>query len=509
MKILVPLAGSTPYFPIEEYPFSKPLIEIGGKPMIQLSVENLSKLSRNPEFVFVALRQESAQFSYPGILKLITGGRSTIVELGMRTAGALCSCLMAIEHINADQPLVIANYDQIIDGEFSDLIQRFEQCNADAGVLTFNNTHPRWSYVKTEGVRIVEASEKRVISRQAIAGIYWFRRGADFIDAAMNTLRVADAVDGQYFIAPALNQLILGNKNVVALPMRPSSQLHSFHLPARIQAFEQEIQLVTGMGHDAKLDGVVNIVIPAAGEGSRFAKNGYKAPKPFIDVLGQPMLNHVMENVAVHNSVFTVLLRQDHLNVATEAEEALNARNAVVVPVSKLTEGTACTVLLARDRFDNDFPLLIANSDQLVDFDCQAFVDDALKRGLDGSILVFRDAERDPKWSFAAVDENGYVTQVAEKKPISDLATVGIYFFTTGREFVKAAIDMIVRNDRVNNEFYTCPVYNYMISSGAKIGVYEVPAQAMKGLGTPCDLESYLESVGGVGTRSKHAPEFA
>src|SRR5207249_4230233 len=124
-----------------------------------------------------------------------------------------------------------------------------------------------------------------------------------------------------------------------------------------------------------------------------------------------------------------------------------------------------------------------------------AFLDDCSARGLDGSILVFRDPARNPKWSFAEVNGEGLVARVAEKKPISDLATVGIYFFSRSSDFFDAALDMIARNDRVNNEFYTCPVYNYMIANGRRIGIFEVPGSAMHGLGTPADLEGYVASI--------------
>ena len=133
----------------------------------------------------------------------------------------------------------------------------------------------------------------------------------------------------------------------------------------------------------------------------------------------------------------------------------------------------------------------------MVDFDVDDYIADCLSRNLDGSILVFRNPQMDPKWSFAKLDAEGLVTEVAEKKPISDLATVGIYFFTKGSEFVSAAIDMIARDERVNGEFYTCPVYNYMIRAGARIGVYEVSEAAMHGLGIPEDLKVYLAKTGG------------
>lgn len=508
VNILVPVAGATPFFPADEFPFPKPLIEIADRPMIARAIENLQELEGDNRFIFVTMQDDAAKYSYDRVLRLHAGDDAVVVKLSSRASGALCSCLMAIEHIDPDKPLIIANYDQIVSGELGDLISRFEEMQADCGVLTFNATHPRWSYVKTEGLAVVEAAEKRVISRQAIAGLYWFAKGSDFILAAMNSIRVNDSLDGEFYVAPILNQLILMHRHVVALPMRPGSKINSFFLPARITAYEQELKKEAARGAATpEQPGMrVNVVIPAAGAGSRFAKVGYSAPKPFIDVLGKAMIARVIDNVAVRDARFTLLLRREHLSDYAESAIGKAGADMTIVPVEQLTEGTACTLLLARKHFDTDEPLLVANSDQLVDFDCQDFVDDARRRGLDGSILVFRDKERNPKWSFAALDEQGFVTEVAEKKPISDLATVGIYLFMNGSRFVRSAIDMIANNDRVNNEFYTCPVYNYMIRDGARIGVYEVDPSAMSGLGTPEDLDIYLRREGGEDARSRHAP---
>lgn len=501
MKILLPLAGETPFFPPSEYPFPKPLIEVGGEPMLARAVTNLARLSRDAQFVFVAMREEAIRYSYQNIFRLLTDEKSETVLLNSRTAGALCSCLMAVDHIDLEAPLVIANYDQVIDADMADFARRFESSGASAGVLTFPANHPRWSYVLTEGERVVEASEKQVISRQAIAGFYWFRTGQDFVDAATATIMAEDAIDGSYYIAHCLNQLVLAGKLVVALPIR-SEQLHSFYLPQRLEAYERELELAAD---NRGPSGYVNVVIPAAGEGSRFTKAGYTAAKPFIDVLGTSMIARVLENVRVRGARNILLVRtRDEV----EATHMFGQRSDVNVQrVDALTEGTACTVLLARHQIDDDTPLVIANSDQLLAFSCQEYVDDALRRGLDGSIVVFRDPTRNPKWSFARIDELGLVREVAEKIPISDLATAGIYMFTRGSDFVRAAIDMIVRNERVNDEFYTCPVYNHMIRWGARIGVYEVTSGAMQGLGIPEDLERYIKNISGPDALSRHHPD--
>ncbi len=230
-----------------------------------------------------------------------------------------------------------------------------------------------------------------------------------------------------------------------------------------------------------------------AGEGSRFVQAGYEKPKPFIDVNGKPMIVQVMENLKYADARFILIGRKAHLEKEAELVNEIEEKyNAHFIAIDKLTEGTACTVLFARELINNDAPLLVANSDQLVDIEVSAFIDDCFKRQLDGSILTFTDHELSPKWSFAKIDEAGIVTEVQEKKPISDYATVGIYLFTKGSDFVDAAIDMIINNDRVNNEFYTCPVYNYMIRLNKQVGIFNMDFAEMHGLGTPEDLKKYL-----------------
>ncbi|EAH8792476.1 glycosyltransferase family 2 protein [Campylobacter jejuni] len=235
----------------------------------------------------------------------------------------------------------------------------------------------------------------------------------------------------------------------------------------------------------------MNIVIPMAGLGSRFAKAGFDKPKPFIDVLGKPMIVRVLENLKYKGARYILIARKEHLIKEKKlVDEIKNNFNVEFIAINKLTEGTACTVLYARKYINNNTPLMIANSDQIVDINIGDFINDSFKRGLDGSILTFIDKEENPKWSFAKLNNN-LVVEVKEKEAISEFATVGIYFFNKGKIFVESAIDMIIENDRVNNEFYTCPVYNYAIKNGVKIGIYNIDFSKMHGIGTPEDLEIF------------------
>jgi dTDP-glucose pyrophosphorylase len=233
-----------------------------------------------------------------------------------------------------------------------------------------------------------------------------------------------------------------------------------------------------------------------AGAGSRFAQAGYTKPKPFIDVNGKPMIVRVLENLVYPSAHYILIARKEHLDAEAPLVSQIEKDfNAIFIPIEKLTEGTACTVLYARKYINNLHPLLIANSDQIVDINIGDYIDDCFDRQLDGSILTFIDEKRDPKWSFAQLDANHLVTEVQEKKAISEFATVGIYLYSQGQTFVNAAIDMLIARDRVNGEYYTCPTYNYAIRMGRKIGIHNIDAGAMHGMGTPEDLSSYVDNM--------------
>lgn len=239
---------------------------------------------------------------------------------------------------------------------------------------------------------------------------------------------------------------------------------------------------------------MLNIVIPMAGKGSRFADKGYALPKPLIEVHGKPMIQVVVENLTPNvDHRFIFICQNEHLKKYSLAPKLKQlTSNSVIIGIDGVTEGQVCTVLLAQEYIDNDEALMTANSDQYIDFD----INDYLKRmeadQLDGLIMTMN--SDDPKWSFVRKNKEGFVVETAEKKVISNEATVGIFNFKRGRDLVKSAKQMIKDDIRVNNEFYTCPCYNYMIAEEKSIGTYNIGAEnnGMYGLGIPEDLNSFL-----------------
>lgn len=232
----------------------------------------------------------------------------------------------------------------------------------------------------------------------------------------------------------------------------------------------------------------LNILVPMAGAGKRFRDAGYDVPKFMIDVVGQPMIARVIANMPKGRFIF--LVQREHLEkfpVETLLEEY--APGSAIIPVDGLTEGAACTCLLARDLIDSDRPLLIANCDQLMGWDPDHFI--GTVGSDDGAILTF--TSNSPKNSYVNVCD-GFVTEVAEKDVISDIATCGVYYYRKGKYFVEGALEMISKGIRTNGEFYVAPAYNEILD-WARVSIYWVDAHHP--IGTPEDLTVYLEEVHG------------
>jgi beta-phosphoglucomutase-like phosphatase (HAD superfamily)/dTDP-glucose pyrophosphorylase len=234
----------------------------------------------------------------------------------------------------------------------------------------------------------------------------------------------------------------------------------------------------------------MNVLIPMAGAGSRFANVGYTFPKPLIEVDGKPMIQVVVENLNIEANYTFIVQKEHYEKYSLQYLLNLIAPNCNIVQVDGLTEGAACTTLLAKEFIDNDSPLVMANSDQFLEWNSNECLYAFNADGIDGGILTFKSTH--PKWSYAKVGDDGFVSEVAEKKPISDNATVGIYFWKKGSDYVKYAEQMIEKNIRTNGEFYVCPVFNEAIADSKKIRIKGI--KKMWGIGTPEDLNYFLKN---------------
>ena len=240
-------------------------------------------------------------------------------------------------------------------------------------------------------------------------------------------------------------------------------------------------------------DANLNVLIPMAGAGSRFAQAGFTFPKPLIEVHNKPMIQVVVENLNMTANYIFIVQKEHYEKYNLKYLLNLIAPDCTIVQVEGVTEGAACTTLLAKEFIDNDKHLVIANSDQFIEWNSNEAMYGFNADDIDAGMLTFKATH--PKWSYAKLNEVGFVSEVAEKKVISDNATVGVYYWNKGSDYVKYAEQMIEKDIRVNNEFYVCPVFNEAIADGKKIKIKEI--SKMWGIGTPEDLSYFLEHYKG------------
>ena len=238
-------------------------------------------------------------------------------------------------------------------------------------------------------------------------------------------------------------------------------------------------------------DNKMNVLIPMAGAGKRFFDAGYVFPKPLIEVDNKPMIQWVIESLNLQANYIFIIQKEHQEKYNIKSVLKILQPECKIIELDHLTEGAACTTLLAKKYINNSDPLIIANSDQYINWNSSKALYDFNSKNLDGAILTFEAIH--PKWSYAKCNEEGFVTEVAEKKVISKNATVGVYYWKHGSDYVKSAEEMIKKNVRVNNEFYVCPVYNEFLAKNKKVKIHNV--DKMWGLGTPEDLDNFIRSI--------------
>jgi len=205
------------------------------------------------------------------------------------------------------------------------------------------------------------------------------------------------------------------------------------------------------------------------------------------------MIELVIDNLRPsRNHRFIFICQAEHiLNYPLRALLERKAPGCIIIEANKVTEGSACSVLLAKQHINNADQIMIANCDQYINVDINQYLD-SFNPDIDGLIMTMK--ENSNKWSYIELNSQNDIIRVVEKEVVSNQATVGIYNFRHGADFVNAAEMMIDKNLRVNNEFYVAPSYNEMIAVGKKIGYFNIGSlgKGMHGLGTPEDLQNFL-----------------
>lgn len=237
MNVLFLLAGESKPFEEQGYLYPKYLLEVDGKTLVQHVIDHVT-LARPSRHIFVVRKEEVERFHFESVLRLLSPQSEVLIAEGL-TRGAACTALLAVELVDNDEPLLIVNGDQIVDLPLDEVLGSFEEQGLDGGIVVFDSVHPRWSYVRlNEEGWVIEAAEKRPISRNATAGLYYFAKGRDFVAAAKEMIRKDAAVGDAFYVCPAYNELLL-NQGRVGVYRIARENYHSLALPQGVQAFEE------------------------------------------------------------------------------------------------------------------------------------------------------------------------------------------------------------------------------------------------------------------------------
>lgn len=245
---------------------------------------------------------------------------------------------------------------------------------------------------------------------------------------------------------------------------------------------------------------MLNVVIPMAGAGSRFKIAGYSMPKPFIDINGKMMIDHVLESIIIPNAHYTLIIqKQFELQNKKELNTLSTKYNFAILTVTELTQGACCTALAAHQIINNNMPVVFVDSDNIFDKNTFSdFISFSQSMHIDGSLLTTQ--SNNAAYSYAKTDNNGFVNETKEKEVISNHAITGVYYFSKGIDFCTSAIDLLIYGKKTKNEFYMSNVYNRAIQYyGLKIKVFDIPEEKWHCVGTPELLKQYIKTINNIG----------
>lgn len=235
----------------------------------------------------------------------------------------------------------------------------------------------------------------------------------------------------------------------------------------------------------------MNIIVLMAGPSKNFEDQGYVYPKYLLEMNGEPIIQRVVEGLKPLKANISFVIRKEDDDKAYLASTLqILAPNSTVYKVGEETQGAVCSTLFAIDSINNDDELIVLNGDQLVKKGLSESVAEFRKKDYAGGVIVFRSVH--PRWSYVALDENGLVNETSEKRPISDLATAGCYYFRHGKDFVEAAFNTIRKDVNYGGKYYICSTFNELILNQQKVGVYEINKKDYISFATPQMYENYL-----------------
>jgi len=504
MQIIIPMAGTGARFIRAGYKTLKPLIEVDGMPMVEHVVR---MFPGEHDFLFICARNHLQDTPLRGVLEQLVPG-AQIVGIEPHKDGPVRTALAAAEFIKDDQPVILNYCDAAVFWDFSQFKRQMETRQCAGCLVAFKGFHPHslgdtyYAYIREQNNTLLEIREKQSFTNNrmtefASTGTYYFRSGAllkhYFEQAVSRSLQT----NHEFYASLPYNLLV---EDGLAVDVYQADQFLHWGVPADLEDYQRWSDYFAHYvdWKPAPTDRSGFNLIPMAGAGSRFHRQGYSQPKPLVPVAGVPMVLRSLETFPPAQVSIAACLT-DHLQSSPLAPVLhSNGHRVEILPVDGLTQGQAATCLLARPRLDPDAPLLVAPCDAALVYDPQKYATLTADPQIDCLVWTFRNhphALRHPnQYGWVQATADGQVQSIACKRPLSnnvrdDPGIIGAFWFRQARFFFEAVDSLVAQNRRVNNEFYVDSAIEVLLEQGRRAKLFDVDHYLC--FGTPDDVRSF------------------
>lgn len=504
MQIIIPMAGSGTRFVRAGYKEIKPLIKVDGRPMIEHVVR---MFPGEHDFLFICAQPHLEETPLRAVLQNLVPG-ATIVGIEPHKGGPVCTALAAAASIKDDEPVILNYCDAAALWHYPDFKQRMAQLDCAGSLIAFRGFHPHslgptlYAYIREQNNTLLEIREKRAFTEQrmneyASTGTYYFRSGALLKQYFRRAVERDLQTQGEYFASVPYNLLV---EDGLPVHVYEVGEFIHWGTPEDLTEYQAWSDYFARYAHWkpslSELPGIN--LIPMAGAGARFSREGYPHPKPLVPVAGQPMVQRSL-NTFPPARLWLTACRTDHLQTSSlRPVLTSNGHRVEILPVQRPTAGQAATCLLARDRLDPNEPLLIAPCDAALVYDQAHYAALVSDPQVDCLVWTFRNhphANRHPhQYGWVEAGPDGEIQRISCKMPLShdvrrDPGIIGAFWFRQARFFLEAADSLIAQDRRVNNEFYVDSAIEVLLEQGRRARLFDV--QYYVCFGTPDDVRSY------------------
>ncbi|MFA6214474.1 MAG: sugar phosphate nucleotidyltransferase [Candidatus Micrarchaeia archaeon] len=506
MQVIIPMSGAGDRFIRAGYSVPKPLIEVEGKPMIEHVV---SLFPGETGFLFITNRRHMESTNMEAMLRRIAPG-CRIVSMEPAKLGPVYAVLQAKDFIRDDEPAIVNYCDFFAKWNYAHFKKFVSETGCDGCIPSYRGFHPHslgsthYAYLRVdEGGRMLQIREKEAFTdnrmqEYASAGTYYFSKGSHVKKYFRLLMDRGISKNGEYYASLAYNLMnddglstyVYGLEKFLQWGTPEDLEEYQWWSGAfRLKSKPQE-RVLGSVSRD------LQVLMPMAGAGSRFSREGYPLPKPLVEVSGKPMFIQAAMDLPVSAKI-VVAVQKDFAMPARKALADARLPNATVAVIDGLTEGQASTVLLCEGHFDAAKPLLIAPCDTGYAWDAGAFGRIASDPKIGCCVWSFEryaPAARNPgAYGWVRVDAAGNVFGISCKrqiseKPISDLGVTGTFYFRKAGDLFDAIRCMIAKGRRINGEFYVDEAINEAIAAGKRTVAFRAKYLCW---GSPNELKTY------------------